>query len=267
MVTKNLHFVSFRDLPIVYGRVPKVANSSIKAALSKLLKEKPGEGGRFQSDGYWHRLTKGETEMVSPKVAWKLRKEKYVFAFVRNPLDRVVSCYHNKILNLDAFTPQMKATGYKPQMSFPDFVQKTSEIPDTDLDVHIMPQTEMLMNNGLLVPQFIGHFEQMEDEWARLRRRLARRCDVTVQKLPRKNVRREDHDDVARYFNSDKLVELAMTKFAKDVEIFYPGVTADQLVSGNFEIPTIQRPVKQAADRQHGKGETAETSVAQASGD
>ena len=31
------HFILFRDIPLLYGRVPKVANSSIKTTLCKLL--------------------------------------------------------------------------------------------------------------------------------------------------------------------------------------------------------------------------------------
>ena len=38
------HFIRFRDLPLLYGRVPKVANSSIKAALCRLLSTPPQEG-------------------------------------------------------------------------------------------------------------------------------------------------------------------------------------------------------------------------------
>lgn len=243
MAINQLHFVSFRDRPIIYGRVPKVANSSVKAALSKLLKEKPVENGRVQSDNYWRKLTNGETDMISPEEAWKLRKEKYVFAFVRNPLDRLVSCYHNKILNEDSFTPQMKETGYKFMMSFPDFVQRTFDVPNEDLDVHIMPQSEMLLYDGMLIPQFIGHFEDMENQWIRLKRRLSNRFEIEVQKLPKKNVRREGHEDVAQYFNDDKLVELAMKKYDKDIAVFYPGVTAEQLVSGDFTVPEVARPL------------------------
>lgn len=238
------HFVNFRDRPIVYARIPKVANTSIKVALSKLLQEKPAGKNRVTSDGFWRHLTHGETEMISAKSAWRLRKQKLIFSFVRNPFDRIVSSYNNKILNESSFTPQMAENGYKVGMSFPDFIRRTLEVDDAELDVHMTPQSHMLLHNGLLVPRFVGHFEDMEFQWTYLRKKLVNRYEIVLPLLPRKNVRREDREDVGKYFSDDRIAEIALEKYRKDVEIFYPGIGVDKLISGNFDLPAIVKPAR-----------------------
>ena len=238
----TLHFVSFRDLPILYGRVPKVANSSVKAALGKLLKHKPSDGPQMKSDAFWRDGTGGETEMLSPADALAAREGKLCFAFVRNPFDRLVSCYANKILIEPALPPLMRTTGYAHNMSFRDFLALTASLSDDRRDVHAMPQSAMLVHDGVLVPEFVGHFEDIDRQWTRLGHRLELRSGVRLKALPTKNVRREDRADVRRYFGSDEAVDMALATYAQDLTIFYPGIAVDRLISGEFQPPEIARP-------------------------
>ena len=244
MSTLHRHFVVFRDQPLIYGRVPKVANSSVKAALSKLLVGKLSAAAeRTQSDGFWKRGTNGETRMVTPGGAWRMRKEKFCFAFVRNPFDRIVSCYGNKMLDEKALTEPMAEAGYRLNMSFADFVDLTVSIPDADLDPHFMPQSQMLLFNGQLVPRFVGHFEDLENQWERLRKRLSTLHKVEAPSLPKKNVRRSgDGADVRSYFSSDDLIEKVARKYQTDLDVFYPGLSPDRLIAGGFDLPKIARP-------------------------
>jgi dermatan 4-sulfotransferase 1 len=235
------HFVIFRDRPVVYGRVPKVANSSIKAALIRLLSQRPEKGTRTQSDAFWRKLTNDETQMLSTAKTWALRDSKFIFSFVRNPLDRLVSSYNNKILSNEAPPRRMLEAGYKTNMEFDDFVRLTADLPDDELDVHIMPQSEMLVHKGRVVPHFVGHFENIIAEWEKLQDILAAK-QIVLPALPAKNVRRADRDDIRSYFKNDAITSLALKKYEKDAAVFYPGVSPDQLLSGEFELPEINRP-------------------------
>ena len=86
-----LNFILFKDLPLLYWRVPKVANSSIKAALCRLLKTAPPAVIRTTSDGFWKTGTNGETSMLGNHEGRMLRGTHFSFGFVRNPFDRLVS--------------------------------------------------------------------------------------------------------------------------------------------------------------------------------
>jgi Sulfotransferase family. len=96
---RDHHFICFRSLPLLYGRVPKVANSSIKAALSRLIDLPSTKGVRTTADSFWMDGTEGQTSMVNNTTARMCRGKHFCFSFVRNPFDRQGSAYNNKILN------------------------------------------------------------------------------------------------------------------------------------------------------------------------
>ena len=88
MSTSERHFILFRDIPLMYARVPKVANSSIKASLCRLLNEEPEGDMKTTADKFWKDHTHGETSLITPQQARRLRRTHFSFSFVRNPFDR-----------------------------------------------------------------------------------------------------------------------------------------------------------------------------------
>ena len=230
-----LNFILFRDLPLLYGRVPKVANSSIKAALCRLLKTPLPEGVRTTSDSFWKTGTNGETSMLSNHDARMRRGTHFSFSFVRNPFDRLVSAYNNKLLELESIPGRMKAMGLQHSMPFGDFLQVVASTKDEDLDVHLLPQSSILCLDGQLIPSFIGHLETREKDWIALQQQLSREGIPKLGRLPTKNVRRgRDHRDVPRYFQDPSFVRLVANRYGNDLEYFYGKHSHDQLIQGDF---------------------------------
>lgn len=230
-----LNFILFKNLPLLYGRVPKVANSSIKASLSRLLKTAPQEGIRTTSDNFWKTGTKGETSMLSNHEARMLRGTHFSFSFVRNPFDRLVSAYNNKLLELATIPERMKAMGLRHSMPFGDFLEVVASTRDDDLDVHLLPQSSILCLNGELIPNFIGHLETMQEDWIKLQQELSREGLPKLGRLPEKNVRRNsDHRDVPRYFQDPSLVRLVSERYGNDLSIFYGNHSNEQLIKGDI---------------------------------
>ena len=227
------HFIRFRDLPLLYGRVPKVANSSIKAALCRLLSTPPQEGVRTTSDGFWRTGTQGETSMLSNHEARMCRGTHFSFSFVRNPFDRLVSAYNNKILELDEVPGPMQKMGLTHAMPFNDFLDVVADTSDEALDVHLLPQSSILCLDQQLIPSFVGRMETMTEDWKRLKHQLRREGLPNPGNLPQKNVRRGDnHRDVPIYFNDPGLVRIAMQRYSLDFDLFYNDKTLDELVRG-----------------------------------
>ena len=230
-----LNFILFKDLPLLYGRVPKVANSSIKASLSRLLKTDPPDGVRTTSDNFWKTGTNGETSMLSNHEARMLRGTHFSFSFVRNPFDRLVSAYNNKLLELATIPERMKAMGLRHSMPFGDFLEVVASTRDDDLDVHLLPQSSILCLNGELIPNFIGHLETMQEDWVKLQQELSREGLPKLGRLPQKNVRRNsDHRDVPRYFQDPNFVRLVSQRYGNDLKIFYGNRSNEQLIQGDF---------------------------------
>ena len=230
----NKHFIHFRDIPLLYGRVPKVANSSIKAALSRLLKSPKIERVRTTSDNFWKSGTDGETSMLDSHDARMCRGTHFSFSFVRNPFDRLVSAYNNKLVELDEIPGPMQEMGLKHSMPFGSFLEIVATTNNDQLDVHLLPQSQILCLDNQLIPNFVGHLETMEEDWSILEEQLRRERLPKLGKLPEKNVRRgSNHRDVPRYFEDSGLIRLVTNRYEEDLERFYGRESIEQLIQGH----------------------------------
>lgn len=239
------HFIQFHNLPLIYGRVPKVANSSVKAALTRLLLQPPEEGFRTTADAFWRRGTNGETTMITAEQALQRRSSHFIFSFVRNPFDRLVSAYNNKLIENDSLTPAMERMGLRLHMHFQHFLEVIASTADEDLDVHLLPQTSILCLDGATVPSFIGMMESMASHWQLLRARMSQAGLPPLGKLPTKNVRRTSGNDIGNYFCNDSLIRLALERYRQDVELFYGDHQLEQLARG--QLSATPKPLERFA--------------------
>jgi dermatan 4-sulfotransferase 1 len=170
--------------------------------------------------------------MIGKIEADRLNATYYSFSFVRNPFDRVISCYHNKIISNPKLSPAMIRMGMKPRMPFDDFVRTLVLIEDRDMDVHLIPQSEILAIGNKVIPKFVGRFESLARDWQALAEEMTELGLPALGQLPAKNVRREGQENLLDYFSDPELIHLVKKKYAKDLELFYAGVTESDLITG-----------------------------------
>ncbi|QNI90786.1 carbohydrate sulfotransferase [Synechococcus sp. BOUM118] len=246
------HFILFRDIPLLYGRVPKVANSSIKSALCKFLVQRPNGGIKTTADRFWREHTHGETQLLTPQQARRLRATHFSFSFVRNPFDRLVASYNNKILEIDDVPLPMKTMGLRHGMAFDQFIEIVCKADPDQMDNHVRPQAEILLSDNKLVPKFVGRMEHMTDHWRRLRRRMKLEGLPTLGAIPQKNVRREGRRDIRVLFHSTELIDMVVERYEQDFKRFYSDYSLDLLLDGHplNKLPPLQRGVVKAKKRQ-----------------
>lgn len=246
------HFILFRDIPLLYGRVPKVANSSIKSALCKFLVQPPNGGIKTTADRFWREQTHGETQLVTPQQARRLRATHFSFSFVRNPFDRLVASYNNKILEIDDVPLPMKTMGLWHGMAFDQFIEIVCKADPELMDNHVRPQAEILVSDNKLVPKFVGRMEHMTDHWRRLRSRMKLEGLPTLGAIPQKNVRREGRSDIRILFHSTAMIDMVIERYEQDFKRFYSDYSLDRLLDGHQlnKLPPLQRGVVKAKKRQ-----------------
>jgi hypothetical protein len=151
----------------IYIEIPKVACTSLKVAFAQLLGiDLDGSGGDPHQASF-------------PSIAYSrdahgpLFQDLFAFAFVRNPWDRLVSCYRDKISGeVDGYTHFTIRPGvadcladfeiFTAGMSFEAFVTAVASIPDSEAEAHFRSQYTFVTNGaGELALNFIGQYESL----------------------------------------------------------------------------------------------------------
>ena len=241
------HYILLNNIPLIYARVPKVANTSVKVALASLLDPKTiPDPDILTTDAAWKQGSHGKTRMVNAIDARRRRSSHFIFSFVRNPYDRLVSAYNNKLLENNHLSPAMLKMGLKRQMPFELFLEVVAVTPDQDLDIHLLPQSKILCLESQPIPNFIGKIEAIKDHWQLLQKRLNQAGLPNIGSLPHENVRRKHTADLSKYYTNHKCIALATSRYAEDIKIFYHKDDPKELASGN-QRDTIHAPIERAS--------------------
>lgn len=198
-------FVSEQGRLIFYP-MPKAGSSTVKAMLRQLDGLRKGEKlPRYAPD-----------ELRTPRYDGYFR-----FTFVRNPWDRLVSCYCEKVLNRRPerfwkFIEEYPHTRFE-KMSFGDFVRFICYVPRDLCNRHFRPQVDMLCEEI----GFIGRFERYAEDFTRLVEqggidgKFLKLCDTKLNQSFHERGRRHYTD-----YYDDKLRRLVAEKYKDDIERF-----------------------------------------------
>ena len=203
----------------IYYPVPKAGCTTIK---TWMLEE---EGINMERKMGIHSL-----KIPQISIHWVLESEYrdyFHFAFVRNPWDRLVSCYYDKIYDARnkknevfvdgeyrGFTRKY-GKGYFADMSFADFVRFVATIPEHRCDVHFKPQHLFLNMEAL---DFIGRFEDFRLDFRYVMEEIGA-TDHAINFLVQKRMRSSFSGDYRKLYD-EETKEIVARKYARDIELF-----------------------------------------------
>jgi len=208
---------------LVYLPVPKAACSSIKAALAKAGGIVVAENQSIHFHPSWH-IQKGDLNQAQSVY--------YKFSFVRNPFERLVSCYREKIM----FTPTREHpdpvyNGYyfalPAHSSFADFAQRVAKIPDPLADNHFKSQYALLYNSGKPLVDFVGKVEQLDHEWKQIAGQY--QLEPTLISSNVTKSKQGCYSDYRLYYN-ESLAKLVYERYRQDIEGFGYEAEYEQLL-------------------------------------
>jgi|TARA_B100000676_G_scaffold310529_1_gene377406 hypothetical protein len=183
----------------VYASVAKSACSSIKTAITE-----PPPDGIAIHDHISH---------LSRRRIPKNKRSYYVFTFVRNPYDRLSSCYRSKFNMEDEskFIYSNYLFGYlRNDDTFDQFVKKVCRIPDFLSDRHFKSQNNIVFSPGTNV-EYIGKVENLPGDFDDLKEKFGF-LDLTHRYKTSGKTSEELYTDETR--------EMVYKRFRKDFEVF-----------------------------------------------
>jgi chondroitin 4-sulfotransferase 11 len=191
-----------RRLKVAYVAIPKVACRSIKIALAKPY------GVAYQAD-----IHNARWDRFSSLQELAAAEDYFRFTVVRNPWDRVASCYYHKVhlVHRDP-TRQWILGSYdgllRPSMSFPEFVAAVAKIPDAHANEHFASQWPMISHSGTLAVDHVVRFEKLAAEWQSLQSRFP------FPDLPHEN--KTDHPPYRELYCNDTR-QFVAERYAQDI--------------------------------------------------
>ena len=150
-------------------------------------------------------------------------REYWKFCFVRNPWDRLVSCFTEKIerhskAGLDDEGPDRQIfpglDGFYPGMSFEAFALRICEIPDSLSDRHFKSQHLFVTDRKRrLLVDSVGRFETLDRDFASALQKMGA-GDIRIPHLLKS--KRGNHRD----YYTQRLKDLVAQRYRGDIELF-----------------------------------------------
>lgn len=201
----------------IFFPVPKAASTSIKRLIAQ-MDGLPSEGDPHHD--------------IAFELAWGKDLQKYpgyrTFTAVRNPWDRLVSCFKDKIRSgydprfgtrpgihegLDRYNKILGRQIFYEDMSFADFVDVIAKIPDSLADEHIRSQYRMFSTSGgRLLAEHIIHFENLYAELTSLFKELG------IEGFSIEHLNKSTGGEYRRFYTDDLAAAVGKV-YEKDVKL------------------------------------------------
>lgn len=214
-----------RDKKCLYIGVSKAGNTSIKAVIYSM----PDMGDYRNVHKAVHQES-GRAKISSLKDY----EDYFKFTFVRNPFDRLVSCYENKLhsdkesvgVTIKELIYDRYLMGYlHKDLGFANFAKKVCRIPDKYADRHFVSQTfQMLREDGSLIPDYVGKFENFSEDFEYVREKF------DLQPLPHYNKTKKERKNWMDYYDLET-ARLVYERYKKDIEMFGYQQAYDDLIA------------------------------------
>ncbi len=171
--------IVFNEHKIVYIPIPKAANSSIRSALLPLVGEKQEFVEKIQE-------YKGFEKIRLTNFLARHDERWMIFTVVRNPYDRYLSSYSNKLTDSDKVFGALLQMGLRKGDSFMRFIRLLQIWPPERLNDHFAPQA-LILEKALRLKIHVFKMEDLQVEWPKIKDKIEAHAGVKIGELMQLN--------------------------------------------------------------------------------
>ena len=199
---------------IVYIRIPKNASSSILAAeryQRRARDQKPRKDSRWGVN-----IEKADFSQI-----------KWALVLTRNPFDRTVSCYRNRMKGIGGRNKEVRKRMRPAFMSriktFPEFVEVVRNIPDDYADEHYRSQSWFVEKIPSTTNICYIDVSEISEKWPIVLDLLEWDKETS---LPHRRNSRSDTEPLKRqklineYYKDERVIDMVRERYKKDFELF-----------------------------------------------
>ena len=218
-----MDIVKWDQCKLIYITMPKTANTSIKTDISRVcgILDSTDEAALSEDPQRIHGLLRGKEHVAVNISELQKYKDYFIFSTVRNPFDRFVSFYNDKVRSQgwDEHTTAdiFNAYGLSVDRSDDRNIQKICSFPDKLSEIHFRSQYSILCDKGSFLPHAVFRFEQMDLMWKLLRAYTAK-FGIKLPDQPKHINKRSSNTDIRSV--SQKAETIIRRRYAKDIEFF-----------------------------------------------
>ena len=141
-----------------------------------------------------------------------------VVGFIRDPRERLVSFWRGLVSRPDV-GDAFRDHGVQPFMMFSEFADLICAELDSMADVHWMSLSRLLSHDGVVLPHYLGRYENLAADWAALAPSLRVRGVKAPDQLPHLNPSGE-RKPWACYYTADLLAKVE-ARYVEDIARWY----------------------------------------------
>lgn len=197
------------DHKLIYMVTPKAGCTSIKINIGRNYNifAKTEKGQEIHNNQNWIK----QFRKLSSNY-----KGYFKFTFIRNPFARLVSCYKDKVVFNGEYNNYYFKDYYfdiQPNISFENFVDIVTKIPDFLADRHFKSQYYSVVKNNPYALDYIGKLENISNDWKLLSKKFS------LEPIIEHKNKSENQYNYFEYYNIE-LVKKVEKKFFYDIQYF-----------------------------------------------
>jgi hypothetical protein len=144
----------------------------------------------------------------------------FKFTFVRNPWDRLVSCYNSKFVKGGTGLRMGKygEVSLRSGMPFGDFAEAVCQVPDEAADPHFRSQHVTICQDSpekAILADFVGRFENLQEDFGNIAQEVGLKA-----RLSHINKSKNNSSSAYRDFYDKRIARMVGERYREDADIF-----------------------------------------------